>query len=346
MNRIIESKSGIWNRLFSFALAAALSLLGPWSVSAAVAPVRLNIGTASVTSSAITLWIAQDQGIFKKHGIEAQTILVRGGTTLVASLVSREIQMAFTTGVPLLGAAAQGIDIKMLTSSSNRLSWKLITQPQIRKAQDLRGKRIGVQSIVGSTWMNSMLALEVLGLDPKRDNITFLPTGDPPTMSQALESGRIDAVVLDPSLSRKLVSKGFSVLVDFAKESVFFPGLGVAAMQAYLDQNSLVVERVVTALMESLAFVLAPANKPIVLKSLMKNLKTNDVVLAEEAYHDQLLLLTRKPYPSLDALRNAQRLMALQNPRIAALKVEDLIDSRFVRKLDDSGFIDKLYSTR
>ena len=100
-----------------------------------------------------------------------------------------------------------------------------------------------------------------------------------------------------------------------------------------------------TALTESLAFIQVPANKPIVLKSMMKNLRMTDQVAAENGYQDQLLTLNRKPYPSLEGLRNAQRLMALQNPKIAALKIEDLIDSRFVRKLDETGFIDGLYST-
>ena len=147
--------------------------------SARLLPVRVKIGTASFSSSTLSLWIAQEQGIFAKHGIEAQTILIRGGPTLVASLMAGDIDVAFTSGVSVLGAAAQGIDVKMLTSISSRVSWKLMAAPQIRKAPDLRGKRFGVQSIVGSTWMYSMLALEQLGLEPKRDNITLSPDRRP-----------------------------------------------------------------------------------------------------------------------------------------------------------------------
>jgi ABC-type nitrate/sulfonate/bicarbonate transport system substrate-binding protein len=212
-----------------------------------------------------------------------------------------------------------------------------------KKAPDLRGKRFGVQSIVGSTWMYSMLALEQFGLEPKRDNITFLPIGDPVTMAHALEAGRIDAVVLDPVLSRELMSRGFSLLLDLLQANVSFPGLGLGVTQTCLDQQAPTVERVVTALTESLAFIHRPANKPIVLKSLMKNLRMTDEAAAENGYQEQLLTLNRKPYPSLEGLRNAQRLMAPQNPKIAALKIEELIDSHFVRKLDETGFIDALY---
>ena len=342
--------------LFQWFFSGLLFLIAPTlALGAAATPVRVKIGTASFSSSTLSLWIAQERGIFTKHGIEAQTILIRGGPTLVASLMAGDINVAFTSGVSVLGAAAQGIDVKMLTSISSRVSWKLMAAPQIKTAPDLRGKRFGVQSIVGSTWMYSMLALEQLGLEPKRDNITFLPIGDSVTMAHALETGRIDgpvsecvrhrgfAVVLDPVLSRGLMNKGFSLLLDLFEARVSFPGLGLGMTRAYLEQNDSTVEAVVAALTESLAVIQVPANKPIVLKSMMKNLRMTDPVAAENGYQDQLLTLNRKPYPSLEGLRNAQRLMALQNPKIAALKIEDLIDSRFVRKLDENGLIDRLY---
>ena len=281
--------------------------------------------------------------MFAKHGIDAQLILIRGGSTLVASLVTGEIQMAFTSGVSVLGAAAQGVDVKMLTSISSRVSWKLIANPQIKTAADLRGKRFGVQSIVGSTWMYAMLALEQLGLEPKRDNITFLAHWRSGDHRPLLEAGRIDAAVLDPPLSRRLTGKGFSQLVDLAKTNASFPGLGVGVTRSYLDQQPATLEKVVTALTEGLAFVQLPANKPVVVKILMKHLRVSDPAVVEDGYQDHLSTLNRKPYPSLDGLRSAQRLMAQQNPKIAALKVEDLVDARFVRKLDDSGFIDRLY---
>lgn len=321
-----------------------LLLLGlPAVVHAAATPVRVNIGAASASSSMLSLWAAQEQGLFAKQGIDAQLILIRGGSTLVASLVTGEIQMAFTSGVSVLGAAAQGVDLKMLTSISSRVSWKLVANPQIKTAADLRGKRFGVQSIVGSTWMYAMLALEQLGLDPKRDNISFLPIGDPVTIGHSLEAGRIDAAVLDPPLSRRLTSKGFSQLVDLAKTNASFPGLGVGVTRSYLDQQPATLEKVVTAVTEGLAFVQLPANKPVVVKILMKHLRVSDPAVAEDGYQDHVSTLNRKPYPSLDGLRSAQRLMAQQNPKIAALKLDDLVDARFVRKLDESGVIDRLY---
>src|SRR6266542_1353315 len=150
--------------------------------------------------------------------------------------------------------------------------------------------------------------------------------------------------VLDPTLSQRLTSKGFSQLVDLAKTNATFPGLGVGVTRAYLEQHATTIERLVAALTEGLVFVQQPANKSVALKILMKHLRISDPSVAENGYQDHLLTLNRKPYPSLDGLRNAQRLMAQQNPKVATLKVEDLLDARFVRKLDESGFIDRLYA--
>src|SRR5262249_32167816 len=106
-----------------FYLSLAALVFFPGSLAAAAAT-RVQIGVASASSSALSLWAAQEQGIFARHGIDAQIILIRGGPTLVASLLTGEIQAAFTSGVSVLGAAAQGVEMKMLTSISSRVSWK------------------------------------------------------------------------------------------------------------------------------------------------------------------------------------------------------------------------------
>ena len=96
------------------------------------------------------------------------------------------------------------------------------------------------------------------------------------------------------------------------------------------------------AVVESLAFSLARMNKPVVLKTMMRRFQISDPDVAEEGCQDYLTSVERKPYPSLEAMRNIQRLMAMHNPKAASVKVEELIDNRFIRKLDDSGFIEKV----
>ena len=113
----------------------------------------------------IPLLIAQEQGLFAKHGLEARIVLIRGAPTLVASLISGDLEVGYTGGPAVVGAAAQGIYLRILSSISSRLTHTLIANPSIKTAEQLRGKRMGIQSIGGSTWMHTMLALEHLGLD-------------------------------------------------------------------------------------------------------------------------------------------------------------------------------------
>jgi ABC-type nitrate/sulfonate/bicarbonate transport system substrate-binding protein len=112
--------------------------------------------------------------------------------------------------------------------------------------------------------------------------------------------------------------------------------------QDYLQKRPEVVERILMTVIESLAFSLAPANKAIVMKTMMRRLQINDPAVAEEGYQDYLTSVERKPISSLDGLRNIRRLMAIINPKVAGVKVEELMDNRMVKKLDDSGFIDKV----
>jgi len=95
-------------------------------------------------------------------------------------------------------------------------------------------------------------------------------------------------------------------------------------------------------LVESLAFSMAPANKALVIKTMMRRFQINDPAVAEEGYQDYLSSVERRPIPLLEGMRNIRRLMATLNPKIASVKVEDLIDSRMIRKLEENGFIDKM----
>lgn len=286
--------------------------------------------------------IAQEQGLFAKHGIESKLVLIRGAPTLVASLISGDIDFGYTGGSAVLGAAAQGVNLKILASISSRLTHTLIASPNIKKPEDLRGKKFGIQSIGGSTWMHTMLGLEYVGLDPKRDNLSLLVIGDSVLIGHALEAGRIDAAVLDGVLVRRLKSRGFSVIAELQPANIPMLNQGVVVTQAFLQKRSEIAEKITTTLVESLAFTLAPANKPVVVKAMMKRFQITDAGVAEEGYQDYLTSVERKPYPSLEAMRNIQRLMTLHNPKVAGVRVEELIEPRFIRKLDESGFIDKV----
>jgi NitT/TauT family transport system substrate-binding protein len=308
----------------------------------AIAQTRITIGVAAMSPRTIPLLVAQEQGLFAKHGIEARIVLIKGAPTLVASLISGDIEVGYTGGTAVLGAASQGLYLRILSSVSSKLTHTIVAHPNLKTAEQLRGKRFGIQSIGGSTWMHTILGLEHIGLDVKRDNINLLVIGDSVLIGQSLEAGRIDAAVLDGALVRRLRSKGFFIVAELGPANIPMLNQAIVVSQEFLQKRGEVAERILMALVDSLAYTLAPQNKRVVTKTMMIRFHISDPTIADEGYQDLLTSVERKPLPSLEAMRNIRRLMAAQSPKAANVKVEDLIDARLIRKLDESGYMDKV----
>src|SRR5574342_1026817 len=316
---------------------ALISLvLGLWSdaLSAAAAP-KIVLAHGALNARIAPLWIAHEQKFFAKYGVDATVILVRQIQIMVSGLGTGEIDIALTSGSTLLGAAAGGLDVKMLAALNARVNYDLVAAPTIKTIKDLRGKRFGIQAFGGGLWMGAMLGLESLGLDPQRDNISVLQIGDQSVITQAIEAGSIDAAALDGVFSRKLKQKGFNILAEFSQSNIPTIGLGLIAKSAFIRERQDALEGILKGLSEAVAFILSPKSKPAVLKTIMQHLRISDPNTAQEGYLDLVTGLDRKLIPSIEGLRNTHRLLKTRNPKLESLKLEELIDDRIVRTLDD-----------
>lgn len=225
------------------------------------------------------------------------------------------------------------------------IPFDLVVRPTIKSAQDLRGKRLGVQVIGGTIWMGAMLGLEHLGLEPRRDAVQIIAAGNQTMLIQALEKGAVDATVVDSPFSNGLKQRGFSILLELSKTNIPFVSNGIVARERYLQQQPDAARNALKAWMEGVAYALSPKMKASVVETIARHLKIGDPALAERGYEDLLQATDRKPFPSLEGLRNVQRLMKLRNAAVGGLKTEGLIDGKLMKELDDSGFIDQLYAS-
>src|SRR6266478_830279 len=326
-------------------LALILGLLPhPLSAGAAAAP-KIVLAHGALNARIAPLWIAHEQKFFSKDGVDSTVILVRQIQIMVSGLGTGEIDIALTAGSTLLGAAAGGLDAKMVAALNARVTYDLVAAPAIKTPKDLRGKRFGIQVFGGGLWMGAMLGLESLGLDPQRDNINVLQIGDQSVIAQAIEAGSIDAAALDGVFSRKLKQKGFTTLAEFSQANIPTVGLGLVVRNGFIRERQGALEGVLKGLSESIAFILSPRYKPTVLKTIMQHLRITDPATAEEGYQDLVTGLEKKPFPSIEGLRNTQRLLKPRNPKLGTIKVEELIDDRIIRRLDESGFIGRLHAT-
>jgi len=188
------------------ALSAFLALPLASRAAHAAQPAKLVIAYAAVTARIMPLLIAQDQGYFAKYGIDSQPVLIRGGTPLVVGLAAGDIQIGRTAGAAVLSAVASGHDLKMVATFTSRNSYNVVVKSTIKRPEDIRGKRIAINSYGGGTWVGTMLWLEHFGLDPQRDNILLQSFGDQSMQAQALDTGADD-----------FLSKPFSYVVLVAR---------------------------------------------------------------------------------------------------------------------------------
>jgi ABC-type nitrate/sulfonate/bicarbonate transport system substrate-binding protein len=233
---------------------------------------------------------------------------------------------------------AGGLDLVFAAGLINKLDGTFVVTPNIKTPADLKGKRIGVQSIGGGVWMFSMLAFDHWGLNPERDNIQFRIIGDQSVMAQALATGGIiDGAYLGYAFGAQLERQGFRVLADLLKLGIPFQGLGVMARRSFIDRSPDVVERYLRSMVETIKFINSPENKPVVIRSLMRTLRLSKVEDAEAGYDMMKVLYDRRIYANVDGLRNVIRILGRSNEQIRKLKAEDIIDERIARKLEKEG---------
>lgn len=327
-------------KLFLVLMSACLGL----SVNlaeAASASKHIVIAYAAMNARVAPLWVARDRGFFTKYNIDAETIFVRGAPTLVAAMQSNDIDVGYTGGTAVVGAVANGADLKVLAAFTNRVTYDLMVRPGMKTAEDLRGKKFGIQSIGGTVWMGAILALEHLGMDAERDKISIIAVGDQNVLAQALQAGTIDATVLDGVQSRRLSALGFPTLIDLNKANLPILSSGVAVREPSIQKNPELIENILKALIEGAAFSLSQTQKPVTMKIVQKYLKIGERE-AEEGYRDLVNGTDRKPYAAAAGVTNVVRLMKRTNPKVEKVKAEQLIDDRILKKLDQSGFIDEV----
>jgi len=299
---------------------------------------KVLVGHSNIRNDIAALWVPKDLGIFRKNGLDVNVVLITGGVRMTQAILSGSAPMGFTGATLVASAVAGGSDAVLMLGITNRLTYDIWAKPEIKRPEDLRGKNLAVSGFGSSSHVASFLMLQHFKLDENKDKITFLVIGDEPTRAQALIAGRIDATIVDPSVSGPLKEKGFSYLGNLQQLGVPFVNNALVSTRKYLKEQQRTAEAVVRSIVEGNAFMLNSANKPKVMGVLAKHLRL-EAKEAEKTYEDLIPKVERKPYPSMEAVKATIQVMGLRNPKIAQLKPEDLVDVSILQKLEQTGFI-------
>ncbi len=325
--------------IFGFILLFHLLSLYP-SFSQAAAPDRVVLTYASFNErGAGAILVAQDQGFFRKHNLDAHLVYVRSGAVALSALASGDTQFYLGSGTgSTLGAIAGGLDAVFVGGLVNRLTGTFLVNPEIKTPSDLKGKNVGIQSVGGGIWMITILVLDHWGLEPKRDGLNLKIIGDEAVLAQALMARVIDASYFGYTFGSILKHQGFTMLADVATLGVPYQSTGVLVRRGFLNSSPEIVERVLKALVEAIGFLEKPENKGAIMKSLAKGLRLPKIEDAADGYEVVKSLYDRRIYPNTQGIQNALRMLGASNEKIRRLKLEEIVDERIVRKLDREGF--------
>jgi len=237
----------------------------------------------------------------------------------------------------------RGSDVVMIAGVVNTLTFKFFVDKNIKQPDQLKGKIVAVTRFGSSTDFALRYALERYGLTPEKD-VTILQGGNMPAILAGLESGKVQGAMLSAPFTLKAKNLGFRLMADLQMLGLEYQHTGVATSQALIKSRPDLVRNVMKAYVEGIHYY--KTHRAESLAILAKYLKTTDPDVLSEVYEDVGLKLTAaKPYPTLRGIGIMLRELAGATGKSAAARPEDFVDLTFIKELDGSGFIDRLYKT-
>ena len=302
---------------------------------------KLNTAYISTTpGSSSVLWVAKDAKIFDKYGIDATIIFISGSIRGIQSILAGEIPIGEGGGPGLASARLAGGDVVAIAGNVNVLPYYLVAQPNIKKPEDLRGK-IGGNHIAGTTAEFALkVGLKKIGIDPSKD-VNLRVIGGSIERMVALQKRIVDFTVVTEAGKAMAEKLGYPTVVDMVALKIPFPQNGIFTSTKLIRDNPDFVRRYMRAYVEAIHFY--KTHKEDTIKSMRKYSRLDDRKFLDEAWDWHVKFMPDAPYPPPDGYQLVLQDMAEKNPKAAQADIKDYINARFVKELDDSGFIKALY---
>ena len=312
----------------ALSLVALLISIDSWAQTS----VRIN--WTAVTGAQSGMFMAQQEGLFKKNGLDVELLHISSSSRGIQAILAGEIAFSYMDGANQAQANLKGANIAFVAGATNRQVFSLMAKPEIKRIADLRGKKIGITRIGSSTHTSALFALNAGGL--KQSDYQILPLVEVPNILTALIVGQVDAGVVSPPTNSRARKAGLNELMNLAKEGPEFVSVGIGASRSYIKANEDVVRRVVRSYAEGVQIF--KNNKAVAQRMMQKYLRVKDQDILDDAYNQFREYLEYPPYVTRKAMENVLADVATTDPAAKNAKPEDFIDMRFVAELEKQGF--------
>ena len=302
---------------------------------------KIKVGYSSDAPGSLVTWLARETGIFAKNGLDADLVRVR--TTIgVMALLSGELDFIQASGPVVIESSLRGSDLVYIAGGMATLDFIFMSQPEIKTAEMLKGGVVGLASIRGASLVATEFALDKLGL--KSNDVKFIVIGGTPERLISLRNKRLQATLLSPPTSIVAEREGFNVLADVGALGLPFLHNGIAASRRFVRDNPDMARRYVKAQVEAVHLMKTDRKTSVaVLGKYLRQTANKEVLERSYELSSTDDKYPRKQYPSLPGIQTVLDAIADENPKAKSARPEQFVDTRFIKELDDSGYIDSLY---
>jgi ABC-type nitrate/sulfonate/bicarbonate transport system substrate-binding protein len=325
---------------FALALVTLVSLILYHEIAKAAGD-RINTSYISVSPGSSTpIKIAKEARLFEKQGLDATIIFISGSVRGIQAILAGEIPIGEGGGPGLASARLAGGDVVAIATNLNVLPYYLVAQPSIKRPEDLKGK-IGGNHIAGTTAEFALrVGLKKIGLDPVKD-VSLRVIGGSLDRMIALQKGIVNFTVVTEAGRATAEKLGYPTVLDMAKLQIPFPQNGIYTSSRLIKERPDLVRSYMRAYIEAIHFFKTRKEETIKIEE--KYSRLTDRKALEESWEWHTRYLADAPYPNPEGYQTILQDLALTNPKAAQANVKDFVDMRFVKDLEDSGFLKKLY---
>jgi len=322
-----------------FVLVASLIAADPDKVGAQE-KFRIASGGFSTAIHAVA-WAAYEKKIFQKYGLQGEYLALESGTPAMQALLANELQIVFTTGALAITANLQGADTTIIAGGINFIPNKLLVRPEIKRPEDLKGKRVAISRFGSASDYATQVALDKIGVNPK--DVTIVQVGGNLTRFAALMNGTIQATLLaEPLTTMGIRDHKMSSLIDLAESGVPFPQNCFIVRRSYLAANRPKIVNAMKAIIEG--YFMVKNDKSLGLQLIKKYIRVDgeDANISYDYYlarHGDGVLVM----PDRKGLEFILSQLIPINPKARGQTPESLrlLDSTVLDEIKKSGFIEK-----
>jgi NitT/TauT family transport system substrate-binding protein len=310
-------------------------LLSAWFCPAgAWAQMKARVAWTSFASNMSGTWVAQEEGLFRKNGLEVELVHIPSTSRAIQVMLAGELQYSYMDGRNSVTAALKGADVVILAGVANRLVFSFMARPEIKSFGELKGKKIGITRLGSSTHSVTLWVANKFGLKP--EDYQLLQLVDVPNIFTAIAAGQIDAGALSPPTNFRARKAGLRELIDLSKDGPEYVSVAIGSTRSVVKANEEMTRRFIRGYSEGVQFL--KANKAAGIRAIQKYARIKDPDILEATYGEARAYIEPVPYVTRKGMETIIGELIPTEPKAKTSKPDDFLDTRFVSQLEKEGF--------